>query len=101
MTEVFYPALVTIVSFFFWKYVSGKSAGEQGRMRSLRFTFGRYTFWLHHWLYCSIAIVALLSVGVYHPLVYGFLLGGVIQGLTYKDFYYVVFQTEKYPYRKL
>jgi hypothetical protein len=93
--------VIACASFWFWRVVSGKQEGEQGRLRSLRFTVGRYTLWLHHWFYSSLVSAACIWIGVRNPYVYGFLAGGIVQGLTYRDFYYVFFRTERYPFRKL
>lgn len=99
------PTIVFIVSaaasFMFWKFVSGKTEGEHGRVRSLRFPIGKYTIWFHHWFYCSIAVVILYTTKTNYAFVYGFLAGAIVQGLTYKDFHYIFFETKKYPFRKL
>lgn len=101
MMQIIYFFLVALTGFIFWKFVSGKHEGEDGHAHSLRFTFGRYTFWLHHWVYCAIISIVLLVVGIHSLFIHGFLLGGVAQGLTYKDRFYIFFKTKNYPFREL
>ncbi len=93
--------VMAVASFFFWKLVSGKTEGEHGKVRSLRFNIGQYTIWFHHWIYLTIALFILYYIGIYNALLYGFIFGGIIQGLYYKDFYYIFFKTKNYPFKKL
>lgn len=101
MIRLLYFIIAAAAGFIFWKFVSGKQEGEEGRLHSLRFRFGRYTFWFHHWVYSAITSIIFLLAGVRNPIIHGLLIGGIVQGLTYKDFFYVFFETQKYPYRKL
>ncbi|PIS40789.1 MAG: hypothetical protein COT26_01555 [Candidatus Kerfeldbacteria bacterium CG08_land_8_20_14_0_20_43_14] len=94
--------LIFIISlglgFYLAKLVSGKKAGQAGVLPSWRINIKNYIFWPHHWLIGLIELVVCLLFQVKIIFVYGLLLGIIIQGLTYKDFYYVFFQKDKYPF---
>ena len=56
-----------------------------------------YIIHVHHWLYGGFLIVGLHHFFQSHPwphqiVIYGFLVGIVIQGLTYRDFYRIVYK---------
>ena len=87
-----------LIGFFFAQYTAGKKEGAEGRLPTLRFRFKTHTLWLHHWLFSFCAIIALAFLHVHLSLLYGLCAGAIIQGLTYKDWYYVYFRTDSYPF---
>lgn len=81
-----------IIGFLIAKFFAGKKEGEQGRLKSIKFDINKLTIHLHHWL-IGLAILALLmSLKFYNDLVYGLVIGIIIQGLTYKDFYKIIYR---------
>ena len=89
--ELILGACTGIVGYALVSYTSGKSEGVQGRIRSLIIPVGQKRIHIHHWMW-SLAIVAvLISVQFWHPIVYGFLLGIMLQGFSYKDFYKIIY----------
>jgi hypothetical protein len=88
-----------VIGFCFAKFTSGKREGVQGRIPSLKFTIGQYTIFLHHWIFSAMAIITLLLLEIKYLWLYGILFGAMIQGLLYKDFYYIIFKTNKYPFK--
>jgi len=57
-------------------FCSGGREGKQGRFKSLTI----------------IGLAILLSFNFYNNLIYGLLIGAIVQGLTYKDFYRIVYR---------
>jgi hypothetical protein len=78
----------------FWNVIAGRFEGDRLE-RSLRIPVGRYYFHVHHWCYCLGLMALLYSYGVAGPAVCGFLSGSVVQGLTYRDWYLLVYDREK------
>lgn len=88
--------LGTIVGFFIAKLFSGRKEGEEGLFKSLKFNIKNYIIHLHHWLLALLMLIILAVVDFYMDLIsghliYGILLGLIIQGLTYRDFYKIVY----------
>lgn len=71
---------------------SGRRAGKQGRIKSLIFDFGNIRIHIHHWLWASTILIILVLIELYNDIVYGFFIGLVVQGLTYSDFYRIVYK---------
>lgn len=82
--------LALIAGFLVAKIFSGRKMGEEGVFKSVRFSVGAYTVHLHHWLLSGAVLV--LVVGHVHKIFIGLLVGILIQGLTYGDFYKVVYR---------
>lgn len=72
--------------------LAGRTEGEQGLLKSIRFGVKDYTLHLHHWFMASIALSVLFFVDYQNDAVYGGLLGLVIQGLRYRDYYRILFR---------
>ena len=86
----FIPA--NLIGFAIAKYVSGAESGVPGRTKSLRFNIKSYTVHLHHWFLCLVMIGVLAYQGIYNSIVFGLLSGGSLQGLTYRDFYKLIYK---------
>jgi hypothetical protein len=75
------------------KFIAGKKAGYQGRIRSLAFNIGNYRVHFHHWMYC-LGILASFAHFQFFPLSplfsFGFFGGAIIQGFTYPDWHSVL-----------
>ncbi|HIH10877.1 TPA: hypothetical protein HA241_01690 [Candidatus Woesearchaeota archaeon] len=71
-------------------FLSGKSEGQQGIVKSLLIPLGSYSIHLHHWLIALVMLIILFSLKIYNPFLHGFLLGLILQGLTYHDFYNII-----------
>ena len=68
----------------FWTSVSGRYEGDRLE-RSLRLPLGSRYLHVHYWLYCAVLLVLLHLAGFSNPSACGFLIGSVVQGLTYRD----------------
>ncbi len=77
------------ISFLLW----GKSEGKKGFLPNLRPNIAGHTIYIHHWTVFLLVLIIVIIVnlsGGYIPknlllLVIGFLTGGTIHGLRYKD----------------
>lgn len=78
--------------------VSGDYPGDKIE-KSLRFLIKDNYIHIHHWFYCLLLLVILIFMDIYHPLLYGIVLGAVIQGLTYEDCF--VFFYHKNDFEKI
>jgi len=84
-----------IVGFATAKIFSGKKEGKQGRIKPLQFQTKKYTTHIHHWLLGTIILGILLIFNYYNEIIFGFILGIILQGLTYKDFYKIIYKKIK------
>jgi len=85
--------LSAIMGFSIAELLAGKAAGHPGKWwSSIRIRVKEYTFHVHHWLYASVALVALPSSTDHKNVIEAFLLGIVVHGLTYSDFYRIVYR---------
>lgn len=89
----------TIFGYYITNFFSGKSEGEQGIVKSLIFQFGGYTVHLHHWFVLLMLLLGLIYVwyrgGIGERTLYvigGLLIGGIVQGLTYSDWYRIIYR---------
>lgn len=82
----------TILGFLTAKFCAGRSSGKQGRFKSLIFRIRKYKIHIHHWFFSVIILLVLVAADFYQPLIYGILIGIIIQGLTYKNFYKIVYR---------
>ena len=79
-----------ILAFIF----SGRKEGKQGIFPSLRFKYGKDYVHIHHWITALVLLIFIFLKGE-NTLVMGLLLGVIIQGLGYKDFYRVIYKYSK------
>ncbi|MFA6427036.1 MAG: hypothetical protein WCW16_01120 [Candidatus Magasanikbacteria bacterium] len=86
----------TGLGFLITKLLSAKKEGQPGRIKSVRIRIGPHILHIHHWLYGGLLLLLLWFIGFYNNIVYGFLAGVVVQGLTYKDFYLIYYNEEQY-----
>ncbi len=84
-----------VIGFLFWKIVAGKYRGDKLE-KSFRFSVRNYWIHIHHWLWSSILIAVLFFLNIRDLLLYGFLIGSIIQGLTYKDWYIIIYRKDKF-----
>jgi hypothetical protein len=84
-----------VIGFLFWKVVSGKYEGDKIE-RSFRFNIINYYIHIHHWIWCSVVLVALLILNYQNMLIFGVLIGSIIQGLLYKDRFVVVYKKKDF-----
>tara|TARA_B110000046_G_scaffold71921_1_gene79789 strand:+ start:494 stop:757 length:264 start_codon:yes stop_codon:yes gene_type:complete len=80
----------TVTGYLFGCFIGGDTEGVHGRIHFEWFI--RATgLHLHHWLiFLLILIVHMLVYDEWNPYVDGFLTGGIIHGLTYRDWYRVI-----------
>ncbi len=80
-----------ILGFLFWKKVAGKYPGDNIR-HSLRIQTEKHWIHLHHWIICAFLIVIFAILDIEIDIVNGFLTGGIVQGLTYRDRFRVFYK---------
>ena len=80
-----------IIGFFFWKIFAGKHEGDKIE-RSLRFRVKGKWVHIHHWLWCLVILIVLSLLGIKILFLNGILIGSMAQGLTYRDWYRVVYR---------
>lgn len=73
-------------------FLAGKKEGEEGIIKSIRFRAGEFIIHLHHWLLGIFFLIIFTYFGWYNSVVYGFVIGIILQGFTYKDFYKVIYK---------
>ncbi|MBS3903577.1 MAG: hypothetical protein KGZ30_04380 [Anaplasmataceae bacterium] len=73
-------------------FLAGPETGVPGRIRSIRFSIKNYVVHLHHWFIASTTGVFLFLGEVERLVIYAFLLGIIIQGLTYRDFHRLIYK---------
>lgn len=84
-----------ILGFFLSDYFSGRHTGDNID-RSFRFKAGKYIVHLHHWMWSAAVAAVCLAFEIYNPILLGFLLGSIIQGLTYKDWFLIIYKAENF-----
>ena len=90
-------AMSALAGFSLARFFAGEEAGHEGKFGTLRIKVKDYVIHLHHWLYGGVLIFGVHRFFVTHPwpheaVFYGFLIGVVMQGLTYPDFYRVIYK---------
>lgn len=82
------------VAFVATKYLSGRTEGKQGIVRSIIIPWRTYQLHLHHWLLAMIVGGVFLAKGIYiltPEISYGFLSAIIFQGIySYKDWYRII-----------
>lgn len=53
---------------------------------------GKYTIHLHHRFIAIIIFIGLIIIQYHNNFIYGLLSGIIIQGLTYNDFYKIIYR---------
>ncbi len=83
-----------IVAFVITKYLSGRTDGKQGIVRSIIIPWRNYQFHLHHWFLALIVGGVLVVKGFYilaPEVSYGFLSAIIFQGIyCYGDWYRII-----------
>lgn len=83
----FLIVLGVVIGFLCGMFFAGKSVGQKGRLQSLTFKIKQYTIHMHHWIIATVMLFVLVFTHFYNDVIVGFLLGLIVQGLTYSDFY--------------
>lgn len=84
-----------IIGFLFWKLFAGKYEGDKSE-RSLSFLIKNYYVHIHHWFWSLILLAILFFLNIRNQFLYGFLIGSIIQGLTYKDWYLIIYRKDRF-----
>lgn len=95
MNLLFYLLLGVIFGFAIASIFAGRHEGDRPK-RSLRFLIGREYIHIHHWIYCTLIVVLFFLIDIFHPILYGFLIGAALQGFTYRDWHYVFYKKSAY-----
>jgi len=91
-----YFSIAIIAGFLMAKFFSAKKTGQRGHFKSIRFRIGENILHIHHWLYSCVALLVMWQIDFYNNFIYGFFIGVAVQGLMYKDFYYVFYNEKEY-----
>lgn len=81
-----------ILGYYIAYVVAEKKSGKPGLIKSRIFKIKDYKIHLHHWVSSSIILIVLVLLDFYNDIIYGFLIGVIIQGLTYRDFYKILYK---------
>jgi len=92
--EIFIFGVALLIGFLAASFFAGEEEGERGRVGSLRIHVKDYVLHVHHWFYAAAIMVALPSNEPHKEVMYGFLAGILVQGLTYRDFYKLVYRDD-------
>ncbi len=90
-----YYVLGIFVGYFFWKFFAGKKEGDK-KERSIIFCIGEYSFHIHHWIFSLVLLVVFFVLDITSSLLFGILIGSIIQGLSYKDRFLFFYKTRDY-----
>lgn len=93
--EISILIIFAIIGFFVFKFFSGRYEGHRPE-RSLRFLIKGYYIHIHHWIYDLAILIVLISLKIHFLPLYGFFIGAIIQGITYKDWYIIIYHKDNY-----
>ena len=85
----------SVFGYFLVSLIAGKKVQEIGRVKSLKVKVKNHVFHIHHWFGSGIILGNLVAINWYNAVVYGLLIGFIIQGLTYKDFYKIIYRRNR------
>lgn len=99
--EIIILILSVFVGYIIQRLWSGRYEGDRLK-RSLRFLVGNYYIHIHHWLYSLVILAILYFYNIYHPIIYGLLIGFIVQGLICRDRLLFIYHKDKFDtiYRK-
>lgn len=92
MISIVSLVLSAVLGYFIADYIGGEAEGEPAKIKSIRIKVKDYVLHVHHWLYASVALVVIPADMAHKTLIEAFLAGVIVQGLTYRDFYKVVYK---------
>jgi hypothetical protein len=69
--------------------IAGKFAGDTS-CPTLSFDIRSLHVYIHHWIYFGILLVVLIKLNIYNPLLYGGIVGIIVQGLMYRDRFEII-----------
>lgn len=84
-----------IIGFSVAFFLSGQETGAKGKLKSWKFFIKNYTIHLHHWFLFSIILTILWILNLKNSFIFGLLTGAIIEGLTYKDFYKIIYKNPR------
>ena len=93
--EIILIFIFSVLGYFIQKLISGKYEGDKIE-RSLRLSTGKYYLHIHHWIYYFLIIIILYVINFYNPIIYGLIIGGIIQGLTYRDRFVIIYRKKDF-----
>jgi len=91
MSDLFFTLLGFIIGFSFWQFFAGKYEGDKLK-RSIRFRVGKYYIHIHHWFIAFVLLVLFNIIDIIHPIIIGFFVGSIIQGLKYRDRFLFIYK---------
>ena len=84
-----------ILMFIVSSHFSGHHEGHK-REKGLYFNIGEYTLYIHHWIWMSILLILGIYLQIINIFIVGILLGGIVEGFTYRDRFIVFYKTKDF-----
>lgn len=81
--------LWTLIGYLFGTIIGGENEGVPGRFHWQWF-IDKTSLHLHHWLIASMFLFVYISLDGEKESIYGFLIGCIIHGLGYNDWYVII-----------
>ena len=85
-----------ILGFLFSNYFSSRFDDERVERTPFRFKLGTYRVNFHNWIWCLFLIFFCMYIHIYNPVVLGIIFGALIQGLTYKDRFVILYKAKDF-----
>ncbi len=79
----------------FWKFFAGKYPGDKLE-KSFRFKVYNYIIHIHHWIWSFVLLLILFALNINSSVAFGLLIGSIIQGLTYKDRFIMIYKDKDF-----
>lgn len=92
--DVLYFLIAGVIGVVFWNVIAGRFEGHRPE-RSLRIPIGGYYCHVHHWIYCLALMAVAWFTPIWGPWACGLLVGSILQGLTYRDRFLVVYEKRR------
>jgi len=81
-----------LTGFIVSEIICGRTPGRTRFLKSLRFKYKGKIIHIHHWTWCAFGLLILFIAGIQNFFIAGFLMGALIQGITYKDSFQFVYE---------
>jgi len=81
-----------IIGFIISEIISGRTPGKTRFFRSWKIFYKDRIVHIHHWMWSLTLLLILLLLEFNNLFILGIILGICIQGLTYKNFYKIIYK---------
>ena len=83
-----------VLGLVIFEILSGEKEGRIGIFILLMKT-KHHTYHLHHWIISLVVLLILVTLNYHNYFIYGFLIGALIQGIKYHDFYRIIIKQKR------